>query len=145
MIVEWSIVICPSWQCSGTSGSSEPKDVGPAVATRHRKVPAKDHGLMTNDPRPRRCRPSLEGLEVRDLLSALAVHATTARHEMTPNLNLMVASETAAYTGPTSVKLSNAISGKSDGYAFLGQRELPAIAGRPALRPGDDDRADHRR
>ena len=56
---------------------------------------------MTKDQRPRRCRPSLEGLEVRDLLSALAVHAASARHETTPNLNLMVASETAAYAGAT--------------------------------------------
>lgn len=54
---------------------------------------------MTKDRRPRRCRPSLERLEVRDLPSASAVHATTSRHVRAPNLNLIVASETAAYTG----------------------------------------------
>jgi hypothetical protein len=70
---------------------------------------------MTKDSRPRRCRPSLEGLEARDLLSALAVRAKSARDDMTPSLNLAVASETAAYTGLTSVKLSNANSGKSAG------------------------------
>ena len=34
-------------------------------------MPAKDHGLMTKASKPRRCRPSLEGLEVRALLSAI--------------------------------------------------------------------------
>jgi hypothetical protein len=70
---------------------------------------------MTKDLRPRRCRPSLEGLEARDLLSALAVRATSARHETTPNLNLVVASDTAAYTGATSAKVSNAAPRKSAG------------------------------
>ena len=57
---------------------------------------------MTKDPKPRRCRPCLEGLEVRELLSASAVHAASARHEPAPSLNLMVASETAAYGGVSS-------------------------------------------
>jgi hypothetical protein len=83
---------------------------------------------MTRDPRPRRCRPILEGLEVRDLLSALAVGATTLRHETTPNLNLMVASETAAYAGATSVNLSNAVSGKSRGTpAWVNQSFLQSL------------------
>ncbi len=72
---------------------------------------------MTNDQRARRCRPSLEGLEARSLLSATAVHAATSSHESTPDLNLLVASETAAYagagTGATHTKLSHAASGKS--------------------------------
>ena len=70
---------------------------------------------MTKDSRPRRCRPSLEGLEARDLLSALAVRGAGAGLEITPNLILLVVSETAAYTGADSVKLSNAPSGKSAG------------------------------
>ena len=67
---------------------------------------------MTNDPRPRRCRPNLESLEVRDLPSAMAVHAKAASHGATPDLNLMVARETAAYAGATSAALSNAVAGK---------------------------------
>ncbi len=70
---------------------------------------------MTNDKRPRRCRPNLESLEVRDLPSAMTVYAKAASHETTPHLNLMVASETAAYAGATSVPLSNAVAGKSTG------------------------------
>jgi hypothetical protein len=85
---------------------------------------------MTNEPKPRRCRPNLESLEVRDLLSALAVHSTTARHEAVPNLNLMVASETAAYAGTTSVNLSNAISAKSRGTpAWVNESFLQSLVG----------------
>ena len=85
---------------------------------------------MTNDKSPRRCRPSLERLEVRDLLSALAVHATTARHEQAPNLNLMIASETAAYTGATTASVSNAISKKSSGTpAWVNESFLQSLAG----------------
>jgi hypothetical protein len=85
---------------------------------------------MTKDARPRRCRPSLEGLEVRDLPSALAVHATTSHHEKSPSLNLMIASETAAYTGATSAVLSNAISKKSSGTpAWVNESFLQSLAG----------------
>ena len=84
---------------------------------------------MTKDIRPRRCRPSLERLEAREMLSALAVRAASARHEMTPNLNLVVASDTAAYTGATSVKLSNA-TGKSAGTpSWVNESFLQSLVG----------------
>jgi hypothetical protein len=68
---------------------------------------------MTNDSsKKRQYLPALEGLEVRDLLSATAVRAS-ARHPSGPNLNLEVASVTAAYAGASSVNLSNAPQAKS--------------------------------
>jgi hypothetical protein len=85
---------------------------------------------MTKDTRPRRCCPHFEGLEARELLSALAVRAPSARHETTPNLNLLVASETAAYTGAASVKLSNATSGKSAGTpSWVNESFLQSLVG----------------
>ncbi len=85
---------------------------------------------MTHDKRPRRCRPNLERLEVRDLPSAMAVHAKAASHETTPHLNLMVASETAAYAGATSVPLSNAVAGKSTNTpAWVNESFLQSLVG----------------
>jgi len=51
----------------------------------------------------RRYHPAFEGLEVRDLPSALTVvdHAVTAQHENSPNLNLVVATETKKVPQPT--------------------------------------------
>ena len=85
---------------------------------------------MTKDRRPRRCRPSLEGLEDRALLSATAVHATSAGHEATPSLNLMVARETAAYTGDAAASLSNAVPARSTGTpAWVNETFLQSLVG----------------
>ena len=101
---------------------------------------------MTKDPRPRRCRPSLEGLEVRDLLSASAVHAASARHEATPSLNLMVATRNGRLCGHQPRRACpNAIAGKSTGTPAWVNESFPAIAGQPALWARDDDDTDHRR
>jgi hypothetical protein len=84
---------------------------------------------MTNDPRPRRCRPSLESLEVRDLPSALVVHSTKASQAATPKLNLMIASETAAYAGATPVQLSNALAKSNSTPAWVDQTFLQSLVG----------------
>ena len=83
---------------------------------------------MTKDPKRRRCRPGLEGLEDRDLMSASALHAASERHQATPSLNLMVASETAAYGGVSSASLSNAVVGKSSGTpAWVNESYLQSL------------------
>jgi hypothetical protein len=85
---------------------------------------------MTKDPKRRRCRPCLEGLEVRDLMSASAVHVASERHQATPSLNLMVASETAAYGGVSSASLSNALASKSSGTpAWVNESFLQSLVG----------------
>ncbi len=99
---------------------------------------------MTKDARPRRCRPSLEGLEARDLLSALAVHAKAASHETTPRLNLMVASETAAYAGASSMPLSNAVARKpTNTPAWVNESFLRSLVSQ-LYRTDHDDVSDHR-
>jgi hypothetical protein len=100
------------------------------MAIGHGMVPAKDPGLMTNDPSRNRCRPGLESLEVRDLLSALTVHPKTTNHETSPRLNLMIAAETAAYTGTTSVPLSTKVVQKSSGTpSWVNQSYLQSLVG----------------
>ena len=85
---------------------------------------------MNKDRRARRCRPSLEGLEDRDLMSASAVHSARARREATPSLNLMVASETAAYAGVSSASVSNAATTKSSGTpAWVNESFLQSLVG----------------
>ena len=85
---------------------------------------------MTKDPKTRRCRPCLEGLEDRDLMSASAVHAAGARDQATPSLNLMVASETAAYGGVSSASVSNAVAGKRSGTpAWVNESFLQSLVG----------------
>src|SRR5271156_1885351 len=85
---------------------------------------------MHKDPKRRRCRPCLEGLEDRDLMSAAAVHVASERHQATPSLNLMVASETAAYGGGSSASLSNALAGNRSGTpAWVNESFLQSLAG----------------
>ena len=85
---------------------------------------------MTKASKPRRCRPSLEGLESRALLSAAAVRATTASHEPSPSLNLLVANDTAAYTGQNSAKISNVGTGKSAGIpSWVNESFLQSLVG----------------
>jgi hypothetical protein len=85
---------------------------------------------MTKHSRPIRCRPSLEGLESRDMPSALAVRAPSARHESTPNLNLLVASDSAAFAGQDAAKISNVDSGKSAGTpSWVNESFLQSLVG----------------
>jgi hypothetical protein len=65
---------------------------------------------MTTDREPRRYRPSLERLEVRDLPSAPVGLGpiSSAHHEATPDLNLVVASETGRTNNARSVSLARA-------------------------------------
>jgi hypothetical protein len=85
------------------------------AAERQGRVFAKDHELMTKDQRARHWRPSLETLEVRDVLSSLAVHAASTTREATSNLNSVIAREMADYGGISSADLSNATTAKSRG------------------------------
>ena len=92
----------------------------------------------------RRYRPSLDGLEARDLPSTLAVVGETAgKHRPTaPHLNLVVMSEPHHVSSGAAGALARTSSAIGHGNAPVGQRELPPIVGRPALRTADHDHAD---
>ena len=58
------------------------------------------------------------------------MRATTASHEPSPSLNLLVANDTAAYTGQNSAKISNVGTGKSAGIpSWVNESFLQSLVG----------------